>query len=166
MPKAEAALDALAGFPDFESVVALIRRQRDVKLLIDVESGVHLVAYSPGRIEFRPADHAPADLTHRLKERLHGWTGTRWDISITTASDGAATIAGVRDADAQALRDRARAHPLVAAVLAALPGADVDTVRTPRDLADAAARDALPEAPDGADPSDSDTWDPFEDDRA
>jgi DNA polymerase-3 subunit gamma/tau len=167
-PAAQGALDA---YPDFDAVVALIRAQRDVKLLVDVETGLHLVSYTPGRIAFRPAPDAPSDLAQRLGARLQAWTGSRWAISVTTAEPGAATIADARDAAADSLRAEARAHPLVSAVLAALPGADVDTVRTAADLAAEAARDALQAArepdqddPDGAGADPGDGWDPFEDD--
>lgn len=158
---------ALDFYQDFEAVVGLIRARRDVKLLVDVETGLHLVSYSPGRITFRPADTAPSDLAQRLGARLQLWTGTRWAVSVTTAEDGDATIAQRRDAAETARRAEARAHPLVAAVLAALPGADVGAIRTPKDLADAAARDALPEIPDPEDAGEDDLgagWDPFEDD--
>ncbi|MGS4947155.1 DNA polymerase III subunit gamma/tau [Meridianimarinicoccus sp. RP-17] len=167
-PAAQGALDA---YPDFDAVVALIRAQRDVKLLVDVETGLHLVSYTPGRIAFRPAHDAPADLAQRLGARLQAWTGTRWAVSVTAAEQGAPTIADARDAEADSLRAQARSHPLVSAVLAALPGADVDMVRTPADLAAEAARDALQAAPEhdpddpddpGADPGEG--WDPFEDD--
>ncbi|MEF9604230.1 DNA polymerase III subunit gamma/tau, partial [Paracoccus sp. PXZ] len=67
--------DALAGFPDFESVIELIRRMRDMKLLLDVEDHLRLVRYSPGRIEFQPTEQAPRDFAQRLAERLRGWTG-------------------------------------------------------------------------------------------
>ncbi|WP_420798325.1 DNA polymerase III subunit gamma/tau [Meridianimarinicoccus roseus] len=162
---------ALDAYPDFESVVALIRHRRDVKLLVDVETGLHLVAYAPGRITFRPHDSAPGDLAQRLGAKLQGWTGIRWAVSVTTAEPGAPTIAETRDAESSARKAQARTHPLVAAVLAALPGADVGEIRTPGDLAAAAARDALPEAPDpdddtgGADDP-GEGWDPFEDDPA
>ncbi|MEL6588378.1 MAG: DNA polymerase III subunit gamma/tau, partial [Pseudomonadota bacterium] len=46
---------ALARFQTFPQVVDLIRANRDVKLLVEVETGVRLVSYAPGRIEFEPA---------------------------------------------------------------------------------------------------------------
>ena len=53
------AAGARAAYARFEDVVELIRRMRDVKLLVDVENGVRLVSYAPGRIEFEPAPGAP-----------------------------------------------------------------------------------------------------------
>jgi DNA polymerase-3 subunit gamma/tau len=58
--------DALAAFPDFESVIELIRRMRDMKLLLEVEEHLRLVRYSPGRIEFQPGDQRPARFALRL----------------------------------------------------------------------------------------------------
>jgi len=59
--------EALAHYPTFDSVVELIRRHRDVKLLVEVETGVMLAAYQPGRIEFVPAPDAPNDLAQRQR---------------------------------------------------------------------------------------------------
>ncbi|MEM6373438.1 MAG: DNA polymerase III subunit gamma/tau, partial [Pseudomonadota bacterium] len=146
---------ALARFPTFEHVLELIRANRDVKLLVEVETGVHLAAYQPGRIEFVPADTAPRDLAQRLGQRLQVWTGNRWAVSVVN-DGGAPTIAEVRDAAAVSLRADASAHPLVQAVLAQFPNAKITDIRTPQDKENAAYIEALPEV--------DDEWDPFEED--
>ncbi len=56
---------ALARYPSFDHVVDLIRANRDVKLLVEVETTLRLAQYQPGRIEFVPTDAAPADLAQR-----------------------------------------------------------------------------------------------------
>ncbi|WP_424985560.1 DNA polymerase III subunit gamma/tau [Microbulbifer sp. S227A] len=145
---------ALARFPTFEHVVELIRANRDVKLLVEVESGLRLISYQPGRIEFSPADGAPTDLAQRLGTRLQGWTGNRWAISVS-ATGGAPTIADIRDQAENALREKAEAHPLVQAVIARFPKARITDIRTPEQIAAAASAEALPEV--------EDEWDPFED---
>ena len=146
--------DNLARFATFGSVVELIRSHRDAKLLVDVENGVKLVGYSPGRIEFEQAPDAAADLAQRLGKRLQAFTGNRWAVSVTSGG-GAPTIAQLRDqADAQ-LRIKAQAHPLVQAVIAQFPSARITEIRSPKDLATEAAEEALPEV--------EDEWDPFED---
>ncbi len=151
---AEAPETALARFARFEQVVELIRANRDVKLLIEVETGLRLVRYAPGRIEFEPAPAAPSDLAARLAQRLQAWTGARWGVSIVAAG-GAPTIAEVRDGERLAAIAAARENPLVQAVLAAFPRAQITDVRTPDALAREAAAEALPEV--------EDEWDPFED---
>ena len=170
MAVAEPAVAGLERYARFEDVLGLIRAQRDVRLLIEVEDHVHLVSYAPGRIEFRPADRAAPDLAQRLAARLMGWTGTRWAISVTAAEAGAPTIAEARTAETEAKKARARAHPAVAAILAKLPGAEIAAVRTRAEIDAAAAATALPALPD-ADPDaapgsedDDDGWDPFDTD--
>ncbi|HHL21037.1 MAG TPA: DNA polymerase III subunit gamma/tau [Aliiroseovarius sp.] len=155
------ALEAsLARFARFDDVVELIRANREIQLLIEVENSVRLAAYSPGRIEFTPTDTAPDDLAQRLARRLAAWTGSRWGVTLVNGCD-APTIAELRDREALALKERARAHPLVQAVLKAFPGAEIEQVRTLADLTRQAESEALPEA--GADVIGED-WDPFEDD--
>jgi DNA polymerase III subunit gamma/tau len=138
----------------FDAVVALIRDKRDMKLLTDVEAGLRLVAYAPGRIEFEPAPAAARDLAARLSQRLQGWTGARWGVSVVS-SGGAPTLAEAKAAGLNAARQEAAQNPLVQAVLAAFPGAKITEIRNPEVMAAQAAAAALPEV--------EDEWDPFED---
>jgi DNA polymerase-3 subunit gamma/tau len=144
---------ALARYPSFEHVIELIRSNRDVKLLVEVEGCVRLAAYQPGRIEFTPTDNAPGDLAQRLGGALQRWTGNRWAVTLVNGSD-APTIVETRDAAENAIKAQAAAHPLVKAVLDAFPGAVIEEVRTPDQLAAVAEAEALPEV--------EDEWDPFE----
>ncbi len=145
---------ALARFGTFAAVLDLIRSHRDVKLLVEIETTVRLVSYAPGRIEYQPTENAPQDLAQRLGQRLQGWTGNRWVITLVPEGGGA-TIAEERDAETQSLRDEAADHPLVQAVITHFPGAKIDSVRTFAELSQGAAEEALPEV--------EDEWDPFED---
>ncbi|WP_348656970.1 DNA polymerase III subunit gamma/tau [uncultured Sulfitobacter sp.] len=145
---------ALARFPTFEHVVELIRVNRDVKLLVEVETCLQLAAYQPGRIEFVPTDDAPRDLAQRLGQKLQLWTGNRWAVSLVNEG-GAETIAQIRDARELALKKQAQEHPMMQAVLAQFPKARITAIRTPEDIAAAATAEALPEV--------EDEWDPFED---
>ncbi|MGB3408141.1 MAG: DNA polymerase III subunit gamma/tau, partial [Jannaschia sp.] len=144
---------ALARFQTFPQVVDLIRANRDVKLLVEVETGLRLVRYAPGRIEFEPTPDAAADLAQRLGGRLQGWTGVRWAVSVVSGG-GAPTLAEVRDRAVATTRTEALAHPLTQAVLAAFPGAELIEVRTREAIEEAAAEGALAEV--------EDEWDPFD----
>ncbi len=146
--------DALSRFARFEDVVELVRHHRDVKLLVDIETGVRLISYSPGRIEFEPSDTAPKDLAAKLGSRLQIWTGNRWAISIGTG--GSPTIADVRDEKELALKAKATDHPMMQAVIEAFPTAKIIKIRTAAEIAAEAHVDALPEV--------EDEWDPFDDD--
>ena len=153
------AAPALAAAPQtllvsFAQVIELIREKRDVKLLTEVESGLKLVHYAPGRIEFEPAAGAAPDLAARLSQRLQGWTGARWGVSVVNEG-GAPTIAEARDATRLQDEATAQENPLVQAVMLAFPGAKITEIRTQESMAAVAAIEALPEV--------EDEWDPFED---
>ncbi|WP_298561553.1 DNA polymerase III subunit gamma/tau [uncultured Aliiroseovarius sp.] len=146
---------SLARYARFEDVVELIRINRDVKLLVEVEGGVRLAAYQPGRIEFTPSDNAPQDLAARLAQRLHGWTGVRWGVTLVNGCE-APTITETRDGEKLALEEEAKAHPLVQAVIAAFPKARITEIRSAEDMVQEAAEEGLAEV--------EDEWDPFEED--
>ena len=144
---------SLAQYARFEDVVELIRAARDVKLLVEVEGGIRLANYAPGRIEFTPTDKAPRDLAARLAQRLHGWTGVRWVVSLVNDCD-VPTIAETRDSALMELKAQAQDHPLVQAVLTAFPGAKINKIHTRDEIEAEAAAEALQEV--------EDEWDPFE----
>ena len=141
-------------YGSFDAVIDLIRDKRDMKLLFEVESNLRLARYTPGRIEFQPTPDAAPDLAARLGQRLQGWTGARWGVSVVNEG-GAATIAETRDSARLQAESEALENPLVKAVLAAFPGARIAEIRTPEAMAAQALTDALPEV--------EDEWDPFED---
>ena len=147
--------DALARYARFEDVVELIRANRDVKLLVEVETNLRLARYSPGRIEFEPTGAAPRDLAATLAQRLQSWTGARWGVSVV-GEGGAATVAEARDATRRDAEQEAMKHPLVQAVIAAFPKARIIDIRTEAETQAEAAEAALAEV--------EGEWDPFEDD--
>jgi DNA polymerase-3 subunit gamma/tau len=161
-PTMTAAAPALAEsqlqvYATFDQVVELIRQKRDMLLLNEVETGLRLVRYSPGRIEFEPAPGARPDLAARLGQRLQGWTGGRWGVSVV-GSGGQPTLAEQRNADFAKVKAEAADNPLVQAILTAFPGARIAEVRRPEALVAAATEAALPKA----EPELDDDWDPFE----
>ena len=64
--------------------------------------------------------------------------------------------ATVPNAAAIALKEEAKAHPLVQAVFDAFPTAKIVNIKTPEEIAQEAQIEALPEV--------EDEWDPFEED--
>jgi DNA polymerase-3 subunit gamma/tau len=145
--------NALARYATFAQVVELIRANRDVQLLIEVETGIRLARYEPGRIEFEPAPGATQGLAQKLGTRLQQWTGARWAVTLVNEG-GRPTIAEARDAERSTLEAQAREHPLVKAVLDAFPTARIADIRAPEVREAEAAQAALPEV--------EDEWDPFE----
>ena len=139
----------------FDHILELIKQKRDVKLLMDIESGLRLVSYRPGYIEFTPTDLAPANLAQRLSNRLKEWTGIRWAVSVV--QDGEAqTIVEKKERNAKDLETEAYAHPFVKEALVQFPAARIVNVISRKKLEEEAAIQALEEV-------DSE-WDPFEED--
>jgi DNA polymerase-3 subunit gamma/tau len=118
----------LEPYARFEDVTALLREERDIKLLHEVESFVRVVRYKPGLIEFSPAPGAPAELAGRLSQRLRGLTGERWQIAVS-GDEGQPTIAEQAAAAKAAENALAAEHPLVLAALETFPGAEIRAVR-------------------------------------
>ena len=145
---------ALARYATFEDVVALVRSRRDMAMLVEIEEGVRLARYTPGRIEFEPAAGASPELASRIAQRLQAWTGARWGVSVV-GSGGAPTIAELRAETKGDLRSEAAAHPLVMAVLEAFPGARIKDVRAPEMV------EEVPPPP-VEDAALDDDWDPFD----
>ncbi|HYM33262.1 MAG TPA: DNA polymerase III subunit gamma/tau [Candidatus Cybelea sp.] len=126
--------------PDFAAFVALAGKQRDLILKGQMINFVHLLRFEAGRVEFRPAAGAPADLANRMSERLREWTGERWTISV--AKDGGAPTLAQAAAVAEASRRaEVEGHPLVRAVAQAFPGATIQSVRMRNAAAESAAGD-------------------------
>ena len=146
-------VSAFAHYATFDAVVDLVRSQRDVKLLVEVESCIRLVSYQPGRIEFTPTSDAPSDLSQRLGGALQRWTGARWAIILSNMGT-AATITEDRTAAEDAIKAEAQQHPLMQAAIASFPNAKIIDIRTAAEITADAELDALPEV--------EDEWDPFE----
>ncbi len=142
---------ALARFPTFAHVVDLIRANREMKLCIEVEEGLRLVSYRPGRIEFEPGPKAARDLAQRLGRCLQAWTGVRWAVSVT-ASGGQPTISETRSAATDRIKAAAGKNRTVAAILSAFPDARIGDLQTAEALSASAAGSALDEVEDERDP--------------
>jgi DNA polymerase-3 subunit gamma/tau len=124
----------------FDETIALFEKHGEVITRSQLRSQVHLVAFEPLRIEFRPAEAAPRDLASRLMQRLSEWTGTRWVVSVSQA-EGAPTLEEQEQARVREIESEVSRHPLVRAVLDAFPGATIAAVRERFAAAEPAAED-------------------------
>ncbi len=113
---------------NFRDVVALVAERREALLHAQLLHAVHLVRFAPPVIELRPEPDAPRDLCSRLAALLSDATGTRWTIAISK-QPGDPTIAEQGRAADRGRRANAADHPLVRAILAAFPGARIESVR-------------------------------------
>ena len=112
----------------FDDLVALAGSKRELKLKHALEHVVRVIRFEEGRIELALTGDADQGLAGELSRRLEEWTGRRWMIAVARES-ATPTIAEVKRAVRDRLVDDARADPLVAAVLARFPGAEIVDVR-------------------------------------
>jgi len=114
---------------DFAEVVALFDKRREAVIGSHLREHVHLIAFEPGRIEFRPADGAPSNLANRISQLLGEWTGERWLVARSQAAPGEPTLREQEERGESDLRNEVTRHPLVQAVLETFPGATIAAVR-------------------------------------
>src|SRR6516164_8128865 len=113
----------------FSEVVALFDRRREAVIRSHLREHVHLVAFEPGRIEFRPDEGAPGNLANRISQLLGEWTGQRWLVARSEAAPGEPTLREQEERCESDLRNEVVRHPLVQAVLETFPGATIAAVR-------------------------------------
>ncbi len=114
----------------FEDLVALAAENRDLTMKSALERDVRLVRFEDGKLEIALEPGASQALAGELSKKLHTWTGRRWMVAVS-AEAGAPTLRAQADARKAELKDGVRADPLVQAVLAKFPGAEIVDVREP-----------------------------------
>jgi DNA polymerase-3 subunit gamma/tau len=119
-----------------EDVVALAAEKRDISLKTALERDVHLVRFEEGSIEFSLAPDASQALPQLLMRKLQEWTGQRWLVALSR-DPGAPSLRQRADARARDERSQVEGQPLVSAILAAFPGAEVVAVRRPDETPEA-----------------------------
>ena len=117
-----------------EEVVALLSADRETTgLAIQVKNYLHLVKFEKGRIDFRPARGANADLSSQLIKALNGLTGQRWIVSVSEREQGAATLKEQELEELEQRKADASLDPLVKAVLEGFPSSKIVAVHLPVD---------------------------------
>lgn len=137
----------------FDQVIELIKSNRDLKLLVDVEKCLKLVKFSPGLIEFVPTKNAPKDLAQNLSRKLTIWSNNRWTVSIVNEG-GDKTIAEQAAEKVNELELLAKDHRMFRATMSSFPNAKIVNIKALERQEEEAALVALPDI--------DDDWDPFE----
>jgi DNA polymerase-3 subunit gamma/tau len=112
----------------FADLIALAGEKRELKLKHALESTVRPIRFETGRIEVALTEHASPGLAGELSRKLEQWTGQRWMVAVNR-DGGGETVAETRRNARAKLVDDARADPVVAAVFAQFPGAEIVDVR-------------------------------------
>ena len=114
----------------FEDLIALAAERRDLAIKSALERDVRLVRFEDGQLELALEASARKTLIGELSKKLNDWTGRRWMVVVSTepGPPSIKTQAELRKAE---LKDVVRGDPLVQAVLARFPGAEIVDVRSP-----------------------------------
>ena len=139
----------------FSDVIELIKLNRDIQLLVEVETCLRLTSFSLGRIEFVPTNDAPANLAQKLGTKLTQWSGIRWAVSVVNEG-GESTIAEMKLEESNKLNALAKEHKMVQTAFLVFPNAKITNIRSVESMTQEAAIESLPEV--------AEEWDPFEDD--
>ncbi|NKB48858.1 MAG: DNA polymerase III subunit gamma/tau [Alphaproteobacteria bacterium] len=111
----------------FRDLIALFAEKREIQLRNHLYMNVHLIAYEPGRLEFRPNDSAPGNLAGEVLNYLRDWRGAHWSVSVS-GEVGEPTLAEQDSAHEQAERTAAAEDPVVRAALDTFAGARIERV--------------------------------------
>ena len=153
----------------FEDLIALALQNRDLGVKLALERDVRLVRCEEGRLEIQLEPSAAKTLVNDLARKLSQWTNRRWMV-IVSAQEGEPSVKSRNDARKAELKTSAGADPLVQAVLARFPGAEIVDVRkgdtvTPQAHSDATSVYAARELPPAEDQVDVEAQFPQMEDR-
>ena len=140
------------GLVSFPALLALAGEKRDILMKTALERDIRLVSFVDGKLEIALEPSARKTLVTDLQRKLTEWTGKRWMV-VVSAEEGAPTVNSQAQAKQSELEQGVRADPLVQAVLARFPGAEIVGVTRREDLGEPPAGDVPPASPDdyGAD---------------
>jgi DNA polymerase-3 subunit gamma/tau len=111
-----------------ENLIALAVQKRDLGVKLALEREIRLVRCEDGRLEIGLEPNAPKTLVNELARKFSQWTGRTWSV-VVSAQPAQPTIKAQNDARKAELKSAVRADPLVQAVLARFPGAEIVDVR-------------------------------------
>jgi DNA polymerase-3 subunit gamma/tau len=139
LPEAEPKGEPALVIGRFEELIELAASKRDIGVKLALERDLRLVRCEDGRLEVRLEPSAAKTLVNDLARKISQWTNRRWMV-VVSAEAGEPTVRSQNDARRAERKTEVRADPLVAAVLARFPGAEIVDVRK----ADAVASPGLP----------------------
>ncbi len=126
--RAEPAAAPTLGIASFPALIALANDRRDLAIKAALERDVRLVRFEDGKLEIALEPSARKTIVQDLQRKISEWTGRRWMV-VVSSEQGAPTIAAQLEAKRSELEQGVRADPLVQAVLARFPGAEIVGVR-------------------------------------
>ena len=108
----------------YRELVALFELNKEGALHAQLYGNVSPVRLEPGMLEIKLGSQAPANFAARIGQCLTQWTGRRWLVSIAAGAPVETLALAARQAE-QAREAKAKAHPLLQAVMQTFPDAQL-----------------------------------------
>jgi DNA polymerase-3 subunit gamma/tau len=131
----------------FPALIALAAEKRDILMKTALERDVRLVRFEDGKLEIALERTARNTIVQDLQRKISEWTGKRWMVVVSSGAEAAPTVQQQADAKQTKLEEGVRADPLVKAVLARFPGAEIVSVRRRDDAPEIAAMPTMDDEP-------------------
>lgn len=112
----------------FEKMVALFEAERRGILAVILKDQMKLVSYKPGSLTLVPVKNPPPDFTYQVKTLLKEWTGSDWLLTFER-DGGDKTLRQKATEEAEAVKERALAEPLMKAFFATFKDAELRRVK-------------------------------------
>jgi DNA polymerase-3 subunit gamma/tau len=135
---------SVASFP---ALIALAAEKRDILVKTALERDVRLVRFEDGKLEIALEKTARNTIVQDLQRKISEWTGKRWMVVVSSGAEAAPTVQQQAAAQQTQLEEGVRADPLVKAVLARFPGAEIVSVRRRDDTPEIASMPASDDEP-------------------
>jgi DNA polymerase-3 subunit gamma/tau len=137
LPRSEAKAPVAQAEPEAEphdaaGLVALFEERREAVLAKQLRDDVAILRVEAGLLLLGQLGALPAGFAADLRGRLTEWTGRAWEVRIEAAPEGAESLRMQAEAARADARARALEDPLVKALLAEFPGAEMVTPAPPR----------------------------------
>ncbi|MFN7038145.1 MAG: DNA polymerase III subunit gamma/tau [Alphaproteobacteria bacterium] len=118
-----------ASIKSFQDLVNLCYSKQELILFHYLVEEVHLINFEPGKIEFKPTEHAPKDLALKIAKFIFEQTNEKWSVTTTSTTSGDLTI---RQAEMEVKNQEkleSAKNPIVKTVLDNFNGASIVNVR-------------------------------------
>jgi DNA polymerase-3 subunit gamma/tau len=127
---------------DAAGLVALFEERREALLVKKLTDDVAIVEIGEGRLVLAPLGPLPSGFAAEVGRCLSEWTGRAWEVRTDGSPQGVESLKQAHDRARAAEHAQALADPMVQALLAEFPGAELLSPKPPRQPATPPLRSA------------------------
>jgi len=117
-----------ANINNFQDVVSLFGKNREIVLQTQIRNFVHLVKFEQGHLSVRIDEGAPRNLYGEISKKLSEWTGERWIVSLSI-EEGEQTLKSVAKNKEDEILRQVKSNPTVSKVLEVFPDAKIVEIK-------------------------------------